>query len=132
MLPSAQPETHRFFTAPAGVQATARTPSVCRNRRTGLRTSRTPTAIAITLIDSGLQYQQRGDHRAAAEWYERALQSYMYASGQMDYAFRVIDPPTLPDARERVFPQRTLFLALGLILGALLSVPVVLFRERRR
>lgn len=26
------------------------------------------------LIDSGLQYQQRGDHQAAAAWYERALQ----------------------------------------------------------
>ena len=64
--------------------------------------------------------------------YERALQSYMYASGQTDYAFRVIDPPTLPDLRERVFPQRTLFLAVGLIIGALLAVLVVQLRERRR
>ena len=69
---------------------------------------------------------------ALSNAYERALQSYMYATGQTDYAFRIIDPPTLPDLRERVFPQRTLFLALGLIFGALLSVPVVLYRERRR
>lgn len=69
---------------------------------------------------------------AMSNAYERALQSYMYALGQTDYAFRIIDPPTVPDARERVFPQRTLFLALGLILGALLSIPVVQIRERRR
>lgn len=69
---------------------------------------------------------------AMSNAYERALQSYMYALGQTDYAFRIIDPPTLPDARERVFPQRTLFLALGLILGALLSIPAVQIRERRR
>ena len=69
---------------------------------------------------------------ALASAYERALQSYMYASGQTDYAFRIIDPPTLPDVRERVFPQRTLFLALGLIFGALLSIPLVHLRERFR
>ena len=69
---------------------------------------------------------------ALANAYERALQSYMYASGQTDYAFRIIDPPTLPDARERVFPKRTLFLALGLIFGALLAIPVVHLRDRRR
>jgi uncharacterized protein involved in exopolysaccharide biosynthesis len=68
---------------------------------------------------------------ALANAYERALQSYMYASGQTDYAFRIIDPPTLPDARERVFPKRSLFLALGLIFGALLAIPVVQIWDRR-
>jgi hypothetical protein len=69
---------------------------------------------------------------ALANAYERALQSYMYASGQSDYAFRIIDPPTLPDKRERVFPKRSVFLALGLILGLLLSVPVVQILDRAR
>ncbi len=41
----------------------------------------------------------------------------MYAQGQTDYAFRIIDPPTVPDKRERVFPQRILFIALGLLAG---------------
>ena len=68
---------------------------------------------------------------ALANAYERALQSYMYASGQSEYAFRIIDPPTLPDKRERVFPKRTVFLALGLILGMLLSVPVVKLLDKK-
>ena len=68
---------------------------------------------------------------ALANAYERALQSYMYANGQTDYAFRIIDPPTVPDARERVFPKRTLFLALGLILGLLLALPVIQLSDRR-
>jgi uncharacterized protein involved in exopolysaccharide biosynthesis len=69
---------------------------------------------------------------ALANAYERALQSYMYASGQPDYAFRIIDPPTLPDARERVFPKRSLFLVLGLIFGALLALPVTWILDRGR
>ena len=69
---------------------------------------------------------------ALASAYERALQSYMYASGQTDYAFRVIDPPTLPDARERVFPKRILFLALGLMVGLLLAIPVVQLADHLR
>ena len=69
---------------------------------------------------------------ALANAYERALQSYMYASGQSEYAFRVIDPPTLPDKYERVFPKRKLFLVFGLILGVLLTVPVVQFLDRPR
>ncbi len=69
---------------------------------------------------------------ALANAYERALQSYMYASGQTDYAFRIIDPPTRPDKGERVFPKRSVFLALGLLLGLLLSVPVVQIRDRMK
>ncbi|WP_044562765.1 hypothetical protein, partial [Azospirillum sp. B4] len=47
--------------------------------------------------------------------YERTLQNYLYATGQTEFAFRVIDPPTVPDVRERVWPNRPLFLALGVI-----------------
>ena len=71
-------------------------------------------------------------NNALSSSYERALQSYMYASGQTEYAFRIIDPPTLPDKRERVFPKRAVFLALGLILGLLLAVPVVRVLDRGR
>ncbi len=69
---------------------------------------------------------------ALANAYERAVQSYMYAQGQSDYAFRIIDPPTVPDKRERVFPQRALFAALGFVGGCLLAVILVQVRERRR
>src|SRR6185295_6735052 len=43
---------------------------------------------------------------ALASAYERQLQNYMFAKGQSEFAFRVIDPPTIPDDRERVSPQR--------------------------
>ena len=54
---------------------------------------------------------------ALANSYDRALQSYMSAKGQPDFAFQVIDAPTIPDERERVFPNRRLFAILGLICG---------------
>ena len=67
---------------------------------------------------------------ALANAYERTLQSAMYAQGQTDYAFRIIDPPTLPDKRERVFPQRLLFVALGLLAGLVLAVIALQLRAR--
>ena len=68
---------------------------------------------------------------ALANAYERSLQSYMYAQGQSEYAFRIIDPPTLPDKRERVFPQRILFAVLGLLAGCLLAVFAVQLRRTK-
>lgn len=67
---------------------------------------------------------------ALANAYERSLQSYMYAQGQTDYAFRIIDPPTVPDRRERVFPQRFLFVVLGFLAGWLLAGIVVQLRKK--
>lgn len=69
---------------------------------------------------------------ALATAYERQVQEYIFAQGQMDFAFRVIDPPTVPDIRERVFPQRVLFIALGVVVGILLAFVAVLTRERLR
>lgn len=69
---------------------------------------------------------------ALASNYERQLQQYIFAQGQKDFAFRIIDPPTVPDIRERVFPQRLLFIALGVVAGILLAFIAVLARERFR
>ena len=69
---------------------------------------------------------------ALASAYERQLQEYIFAQGQKDFAFRIIDPPTVPDIRERVFPQRVLFIALGVAVGLMLAVIAVLARERIR
>lgn len=66
---------------------------------------------------------------ALASAFERQLQDYMFAKGQEEFAFRIIDPPTIPDSRERVWPQRPLFLTLGLILGGILAVAAVHLRE---
>ena len=66
---------------------------------------------------------------ALSSAYERSVQDYMFAQGQQEYAFRIIDPPTWPDDRERVWPQRTLFAGLGLVLGMLFAVGAVYVRE---
>jgi uncharacterized protein involved in exopolysaccharide biosynthesis len=67
---------------------------------------------------------------ALASAYEHSLQNYMFAQGQPEYAFRVIDPPTYPDDRERVWPLRTAFAVIGLVVGMLAAVGATYFRER--
>ena len=67
---------------------------------------------------------------ALAAAYERQLQNFMFAKGQPEFAFRVIDPPTIPDDRERVSPQRILLVVLGLLAGCVLAVPAVMLRDR--
>ncbi len=81
--------------------------------------------LATAIADARGQNGSNALNSALAGAYERALQSYMFANGQPEYAFRVIDPPTVPDARERVWPQRPLFVALGFILGAILALGAV-------
>jgi uncharacterized protein involved in exopolysaccharide biosynthesis len=66
---------------------------------------------------------------ALSSSYEHALQDYMFAQGQPEYAFRIIDPPTYPDDRERVWPQRLVFAVLGLIVGLLIAIGAVYLRE---
>jgi uncharacterized protein involved in exopolysaccharide biosynthesis len=66
---------------------------------------------------------------ALASAYERQLQQYIFAQGQKDFAFRIIDPPTMPDIRERVSPQRTLIIAIGTLAGIVLAFAAVQLRE---
>jgi hypothetical protein len=66
---------------------------------------------------------------ALSSAYEHALQDYMFAQGQPEFAFHIIDPPTYPDDRERVWPQRLVFAVLGLIAGLLSAVGAVYLRE---
>jgi uncharacterized protein involved in exopolysaccharide biosynthesis len=58
---------------------------------------------------------------ALANSYDRELQNNMFAKGQLDFAFQVIDAPSIPDERERVFPNRPLFAILGLLSGLALG-----------
>ena len=74
---------------------------------------------------------QNALNTALANSYERELQNYMSAQGQQNFAFRVIDPPTIPDDRERVFPSRILFAVLGLIGGMGLGLGAAWLAERR-
>jgi uncharacterized protein involved in exopolysaccharide biosynthesis len=61
--------------------------------------------------------------------YERSLQNYMFAKGEPEYAFRIIDPPTYPDNREHIWPLRSVFIILGFVLGLVLAVGAVYARE---
>jgi uncharacterized protein involved in exopolysaccharide biosynthesis len=93
------------------------------------------SALATALRDAKGENATGPLNTALASAYEKALQGYVFANGQMEYAFRVIDPPTIPDPRERVWPQRGVFIALGFILGGMLAVAMILVRtlsERNR
>jgi len=78
---------------------------------------------------------QNALNNALATAYEKQLQNYMFAKGQEEYAFRVIDQPTVPDERERVSPRRTLIVAAGLAGGFMLAIFAAylkhLFRRRK-
>ena len=86
------------------------------------------SALAAAMRDAQSQNGANVLNSALASAYEHALQSYVFANGQAEYGFRIIDPPTVPDPRERVSPQRILLIVLGFILGCGLAAAVILFR----
>jgi LPS O-antigen subunit length determinant protein (WzzB/FepE family) len=52
---------------------------------------------------------------------EAQVSERMLASARSEYAFRVLDPPRVPDADRPVRPRRALLAALGTVAGALLG-----------
>ncbi len=86
------------------------------------------SALASAMRDAKSQNATSALNLALASAYEKTLQGYVFANGHVEYAFRIIDPPTIPDPRQRVRPQRILLVALGFILGCVLAVAVILFR----
>jgi uncharacterized protein involved in exopolysaccharide biosynthesis len=78
---------------------------------------------------AGAYSAQNAATAALAGAYERELQNYMFAKGQPEFAFRVIDAPTIPDDRERVWPQRHLFIMLGFILGCFAGIGAAYLHE---
>lgn len=63
---------------------------------------------------------------------ETNLNQAMLAKVQPDYAFKVIDPPTLPDADKFIFPVRFVELVAGFVVGLLLASVFVLWRNNFR
>jgi uncharacterized protein involved in exopolysaccharide biosynthesis len=61
---------------------------------------------------------------------ELEMQKYLFARGNPEFAFRVIDPALVP--RERTRPNRVLVIAGAALLGVLLSASIVLIRGLRR
>jgi uncharacterized protein involved in exopolysaccharide biosynthesis len=63
------------------------------------------------------------------------LRKKLLAEVRDEYAFKMIDPATVPDLRRPDFPNRPLFAALGVLVGliaALVVVMVLAERDRRR
>jgi hypothetical protein len=63
------------------------------------------------------------------------LRKKLLAEVRDDYAFKVIDPATVPDIRRPDFPNRPLFAGLGVLFGliaALIATMILADRERRR
>jgi uncharacterized protein involved in exopolysaccharide biosynthesis len=63
------------------------------------------------------------------------LRKKLMAEVRDDYAFKVIDPATVPDIRRPDFPNRPLFVGLGVIFGlivALIATMILAERDRRR
>lgn len=60
--------------------------------------------------------------RALAQLLEAQIERRTFALVRPDFAFRVIDPPVVPDKKERIFPKRILFLTLGSLAGLILTI----------
>jgi uncharacterized protein involved in exopolysaccharide biosynthesis len=60
---------------------------------------------------------------------ETELKKQMMASGNSDYAFRIVDPAVVPE--RKVFPKRSIFAVIGSIFGCMIWLSVVAFRNKR-
>jgi len=63
------------------------------------------------------------------------LRKKLLAEVRDDYAFKVIDPATVPDIRRPDFPNRPLFAGLGVLFGLIVALIVAMIladRQRRR
>lgn len=65
-----------------------------------------------------------------AKLMEAEIKKQMVASGDKNYAFRVVDPPVTPD--RKVFPRRSIFLALGALVAAALWMLIVKLTGHRQ
>jgi len=66
---------------------------------------------------------------------ESQVKTIMLASVRPDYAFKVIDPATVPDLKDRVRPKRVAMIVLGALLGGIVAVVLIgwqLHRDRLR
>ncbi len=63
---------------------------------------------------------------------EKEIQETALAHTRTDFAFRVIDPAVAPNADDHVAPNRPMFVALGLMIGALAGLLLAALRESYR
>jgi capsular polysaccharide biosynthesis protein len=71
-----------------------------------------------------------GVRNALFELVESQIREQMLASVRRDFAYRVVDPPTVPDSDRPVSPKRALSISLALLAGVLLATLAAVIRER--
>jgi uncharacterized protein involved in exopolysaccharide biosynthesis len=60
---------------------------------------------------------------------ESEIKKQMIASGDKNYAFRIVDPAVVPE--RKVFPKRSRFLVFGALIGALAWSAIIKLRSRK-
>jgi uncharacterized protein involved in exopolysaccharide biosynthesis len=60
---------------------------------------------------------------------ESELKKQMMATGNKDYAFRIVDPAVIPE--HKVAPKRSIFAVFGAAFGSLIWISLVAFRDRK-
>jgi uncharacterized protein involved in exopolysaccharide biosynthesis len=63
---------------------------------------------------------------------ESQINRIMMANVREQYAFKVIDPATVPDAKYKVRPKRIIIMAFGAFLGGAVGVALALWRHFRK
>lgn len=92
---------------------------------------------AITEAEESIAYLQMerestsvlGVQKAIHDLIETQLNRKMQANVRNEYAFRVIDPATAPDADDPVFPKLVLLLCAGALLGLILGIAIAVVRD---
>jgi uncharacterized protein involved in exopolysaccharide biosynthesis len=64
-----------------------------------------------------------------AKLVESELKKQMMATGNKDYAFRIVDPAVIPE--HKVAPKRSIFALFGAAFGSLIWISLVAFRDRK-
>ncbi|MGI9203293.1 MAG: GNVR domain-containing protein [Woeseiaceae bacterium] len=92
---------------------------------------------AITEAEESIAYLEMerdltsviGVQQAIHDLIETQLNRKMQANVRNEYAFRVIDPATAPDADDPIFPKFLLLLCAGLVFGLMLGTGIALLRD---
>lgn len=93
---------------------------------------------AIERSTTNLEYLQRVLDKTSvvtmrdtiAKLVESELKKQMMATGNKDYAFRIVDPAVIPE--HKVAPKRSIFAVFGAAFGSLIWISLVAFRDRKR
>lgn len=91
-------------------------------------------------LDASLAFLQRAYETATLVQLRDVISTVMeaqvsertLANSRKDYALRVVDPATVPDARRYVWPKPILFVALGLVVGSMAGFTCAVLVSYRR